>query len=151
MIANITPANATNKTIKWTVSNGTGQASINSGGTLRPIENGVVTVIATASDGSGITGSCTVTITNQKAITGVEEQENKAPWVYQSSGLLIIQTNSYVANHLCSIYSMNGSIMHNEKIYSESLFIDISSYSKGIYIITFQGDQNIAPIKFVVQ
>jgi uncharacterized protein YjdB len=151
MIANITPANATNKTVKWSVTNGTGQASISGGGTLRPIENGVVTVIATASDGSGITGSCTVTITNQKAITGVEEQENKAPWVYQSSGLLIIQTNSYVANHLCSIYSMNGSIMHNEKIYSESLFIDISSYSKGIYIITFQGDQNIAPIKFVVQ
>ena len=65
MIASVSPSDATNKTVTWSVINGTGQATINSSGLLQAVSNGTVTVRATANDGSGVQGSLQVTITNQ--------------------------------------------------------------------------------------
>ncbi len=61
----VLPANASNKSIVWSLNNGTGQASINSSGLVTAIANGTVTAIATANDGSGVSGSLLITITNQ--------------------------------------------------------------------------------------
>ncbi len=63
--ATITPSNATNKTVTWSIQNGTGQASINSTGLITAISNGTVTARATANDGSGVYGTLTITISNQ--------------------------------------------------------------------------------------
>ena len=52
--AAILPANATNKSVTWSLINGTGQATINSSGLVTAISNGTVTARATANDGSGI-------------------------------------------------------------------------------------------------
>ena len=65
MIASVLPSNATNKTVSWSVINGTGQATINSSGILQAVSNGTVTVRATANDGSGVVGSRVITISNQ--------------------------------------------------------------------------------------
>ncbi|HQD54813.1 MAG TPA: Ig-like domain-containing protein, partial [Peptococcaceae bacterium] len=63
MIALITPENATNKTVTWSVVNGTGSATINATtGLLTATGGGTVTVIATANDGSGVTGELELTI-----------------------------------------------------------------------------------------
>jgi len=59
------PSNATNKTVTWSIQNETGQASISTGGLVTAIANGTVTAIATAADGSGITGNLSLTISNQ--------------------------------------------------------------------------------------
>jgi hypothetical protein len=48
MIATVLPANATDKTVTWSVVNGTGQATISATGLLSAIRNGTVTVVATA-------------------------------------------------------------------------------------------------------
>jgi hypothetical protein len=65
MGATILPVDATNKTVTWTVTNGTGKASISAGGLLTAIEDGTVTVYAKSNDGSELTGSKTITISNQ--------------------------------------------------------------------------------------
>jgi hypothetical protein len=65
MEAMIYPANAFNKKLKWTVSNGTGKASINDMGLVTAIADGIVTVTAIAIYGSGIEASAVVTISNQ--------------------------------------------------------------------------------------
>jgi len=65
MIVDILPSNASNKTVTWSVSNGTGQATISASGMLTAVSNGTVTATATANDGSGIYGSLTVNIFNQ--------------------------------------------------------------------------------------
>jgi uncharacterized protein YjdB len=65
IIAAILPANASDTTITWSVVNGTGKASISPGGLLQAISNGTVTVVATANDGSGISDSLLITISNQ--------------------------------------------------------------------------------------
>jgi hypothetical protein len=65
MTAGVFPAEADDTTITWSVHNGTGQATISPAGMLQAVSNGTVTVVATANDGSGVTDSLQVTITNQ--------------------------------------------------------------------------------------
>ena len=62
--ASVSPTNATNKDIIWSVDNNS-IATISSTGLLKPVGNGTVTVSATAQDGSGKVGSKTITISNQ--------------------------------------------------------------------------------------
>ena len=51
--ASVLPSNATNKTVTWSIANGTGEAIINSAGLITAIANGTVTARATANDGQG--------------------------------------------------------------------------------------------------
>jgi hypothetical protein len=59
------PANATYKTVTWSIVNGTGQATINASGLVKAIDNGTVTAVATAKDSSGVYGTLIITISNQ--------------------------------------------------------------------------------------
>ncbi len=70
--ASVLPSNATNKTVTWSITSGSGLATITSTGLITAIDNGTVTVRATANDGSGIYGTLTITITNQAVlVTGI--------------------------------------------------------------------------------
>jgi len=64
MIATVLPTSANNQNVNWSVSNSS-IASINATGVLQALTNGVVTVTATATDGSGVSGSKQITISNQ--------------------------------------------------------------------------------------
>jgi hypothetical protein len=63
MDATVSPADASNKTVTWSVTPVTGNAIINSSGLLTGTAAGTVTVTAMATDGSGISGSTTITVT----------------------------------------------------------------------------------------
>jgi len=65
LTANVLPADATNKTVTWSIVNGTGQSTINTTGLVTAVASGTVTAVATANDGSGVTGTLVITITNQ--------------------------------------------------------------------------------------
>ena len=66
MIATVLPENATEKAVTWSVTNGTGDASITADGLLAAIADGTVTARATSTDGSNISGTMLITISNQK-------------------------------------------------------------------------------------
>ena len=63
MLAAILPLNATVSTVTWSVVNGSGTATISVGGLLTATGAGTVTIIATANDASGVTGSLVITVT----------------------------------------------------------------------------------------
>src|SRR5690606_19802917 len=65
LTATITPTNATNKTVTWSITNETGQATINTTGLVTAVSSGTVTAVATANDGSGVQSSLVITISNQ--------------------------------------------------------------------------------------
>lgn len=69
MSATVSPADADNKKLVWTVINGTGTASISSSGLLTGTAVGTVTVKAATQDVSGISGTKQITITEIK--TGI--------------------------------------------------------------------------------
>jgi hypothetical protein len=74
--ATILPANATNKLLKWSVENITGNGKFDKNGDVFPEKGGVFAVIAEALDGSGIKGRLEVTVDSVPdaagAITGEE-------------------------------------------------------------------------------
>jgi len=59
------PANAGYQFCTWSVENGTGMAIISTDGLLSAIANGIVTVVATAKDGSGVVAKKEITLSNQ--------------------------------------------------------------------------------------
>ncbi|MFZ0281355.1 MAG: Ig-like domain-containing protein, partial [Bacteroidales bacterium] len=64
--ATVQPSNATNKTVTWSITNGSGSASINSTtGLVTATDNGSTTIRATSGDGSGIYGALVIEISNQ--------------------------------------------------------------------------------------
>ena len=63
--ASILPADATTKTVSWSVVDVTGKASISASGLVTAEKDGTVKAVATASDGSDIKGEFTITISNQ--------------------------------------------------------------------------------------
>ncbi len=72
LTATVSPSDATNKTVTWSMVNGTGQATINTTGLVTAVSNGTVTARATANDGSGVVGSLVITISNQVIpVTGI--------------------------------------------------------------------------------
>ncbi|MGB8489762.1 MAG: Ig-like domain-containing protein, partial [Bacteroidales bacterium] len=88
--AAITPSNATNQTVTWSISNGTGQATISSSGLVTAVANGTVTARATANDGSGVYGTLTITISNQIIpVTGITVTgPGGATTIYTDNGTL---------------------------------------------------------------
>jgi len=72
LTATVSPSDATNKSVTWSIINGTGQATINSSGVVTAVSNGTVTARATANDGSGVYGQLVITISNQVIpVTGI--------------------------------------------------------------------------------
>ena len=67
MYATIFPLDSWMESIRWSVLNQSGYASINQSGLLSAITNGTVKVIATTLDGTNISDSLEITISNQKA------------------------------------------------------------------------------------
>lgn len=68
--ATVTPNTATNQSLKWTSSNNN-VATVSSYGLVTAIKAGTATIKAEATDGSGKSATCTVTVTAKRAVTGI--------------------------------------------------------------------------------
>lgn len=66
MAKKVSPSEADNQKVDWTISNGTGEATIDTNGIVTAVSDGTVTVIATAKDGSAVSGKMVITISGNK-------------------------------------------------------------------------------------
>jgi uncharacterized protein YjdB len=151
MVAEVLPELASVQTVKWSVENHTGNASIDENGIVTALSDGWVKAIAAATDGSNASGYCTVRIINQSPVTNLQEKENKEFNVFQSGNKLLI--NSTIKNievGFCSLYTIQGILIHREKVTEETIEIDISFYPPGIYILSLSDGQQVYPLKVVI-
>jgi uncharacterized protein YjdB len=70
MLAVAEPENAEDKSVIWSVQNGTGSAVINTNGVLTATADGTVTVKATSAGNPLVWGSCTISISGQSSSPG---------------------------------------------------------------------------------
>ena len=140
MTANVTPDDASDTTIIWSVINGSGQATITQDGLLQAVANGTVTVVATANDGSGIEATLQVTISNQSTgILSYKQPDYKGRIrVFPNPASDYIQVGGEMEFPLSlRIYNMTGQLVREEKIESGEQHVDVSGLKQGLFIIRF--------------
>lgn len=150
LTAEVIPANASNAAIDWEVENLTGMATIDENGLVKAEADGLVSVVATASDGSGISGYCTVIISNQSLPVYSYDRDNSGYFSYRAAGKLIVDTDNPPDEMFCNVFGYMGVLMHQQKIFRFPAEIDISSFSPGIYIIMLTDGQQSFPLKTVI-
>jgi hypothetical protein len=147
--ATVLPANADDATYTWSVTNGTGTATINAGGILTAITNGTIDVIATANDGSGVTGSATITISNQTI--GIDEKNGLSSGVeiYPNpvkNQLFIDGLNGQINQLVITDYSGKVVLSIND---TNTKNINVSELNQGIYILKISTNKGIATKQFI--
>ena len=144
--ATVLPANATNGTYTWSVTNGTGSATIDANGLLTAVTDGTVTVTATANDASGETASMVVTISNQSV--GVNEASLLTVTMYPNptTGAVIFSSKESIAT--IEIYNLTGQKVSQ---FVNTKTIDISKIPSGIYTATIQTKSGKTALKKLVK
>lgn len=149
MLATVLPACANNTAVTWSVTNGTGSATINSDGLLTPTSSGQVTVVATAQDGSGVSGSLTVIV----VADGINDYSNNSLMIYPSPAYDKLNIESSALINYVEVLSLSGAkIFDVRNVNNMNLVINTSSLSGGLYLIKVHTtDGTVHTSKFVKQ
>ena len=151
--ASVSPYNAGNPAVSWSVVNGTGAASITPSGLLTAISPGTVTVRATSDDGSGVVGTCQITVLKSTAsrtitvdVAGIDKPE-RAVWIdgtaYRDADGLTVNGMQYsveLTNTTAStavVYSYNSLTETDvHKIYPTNMTVWMLKYENDAYTVT---------------
>jgi hypothetical protein len=144
--AQVLPANATDRSITWTITSGLGNASISTDGLVTAIYDGTITVRGTSNDGSGIFGEMTVLISNQESIPdgGYTQIGN----IIVSTSELRVLLNDDYNSWRASLFNFGGRLVSNRYVDSNILIFDVSALSPGIYLIVLSKNDLIATARF---
>jgi hypothetical protein len=132
MSAEVLPAEADYPSVKWSVKNGTGTASIDANGLLSPESAGKVTVIASAVDDSDVSGDLEVTISWAAGISPAVTNRLKVYPNPAADELNVVLTRE---NSTVSIYNSVGTKLEEVQVRGTEHRFDIGGYPPGIYYI----------------
>jgi|GEM_PF-3033200 hypothetical protein len=149
LVVSVIPADASDKSVTWTIVNGTGQANINSSGLVTAVGNGSVTATATANDGSGISGSMVINITNQEIPDGLTSAGSlKPPVITVIHSELRISFHEFSLHRSIQLYNLHGELLFRQPAAADDqLALDISSLSAGFYILVISDDNDQSVFK----
>lgn len=126
LTASILPLEAYIQDVTWSV-NFPDVASIDQNGLLTAHNDGIVTVKATAADGSGVEGSITIEISNQSVDINLTYKDELLIYPNPTKGT--IHFNNY--NCKVELYSMLGTLVRSEHVFNG--IIDINDLPNGVY------------------
>ena len=132
LTAEVYPNEATDKGYRWSSSD-LSVASVSEQGEVTALAKGEAVITATATDGSGVTGTCTVSVTSQM-VTAVAIEDLQSPHPYENNCLDAWQ------------YTLNGAenlnVRFNEQTEMEDGFDYIHLYDKNNKLVgTYTGKQ----------
>lgn len=147
LTALVLPSTAKNKNISWSI-NDTTIATINQTGLVKALKNGNVIVTASATDGSNITASKNITITNQGVGLNKISEKNADVLIYPNpaSDHINIQT-SLIKIHTVYLTDISGKVLYST---NQVLSINIEEYTNGIYILKFETDKGVVFKKLII-
>ena len=146
MVATVLPANADDGSYTWSVTNGTGSASIDANGVLTAITDGTVTVTATANDGSGVTGDAVITLSNQGV--GINEAAaaiNLRAYPNPVNGQLTIEADETI--EAIALIDVTGKTVR--AFSGANNRIDVSTLESGVYLLQVQTAKGIATKRLI--
>ena len=153
LFVNILPANASDKSVKWSLLNeGMTAGTINSSGLLTAKANGQVTVKATATDGSGVSGILDISIENQNTITNTDNMDiRKDPvLILMDLSRILIQLKYKDMFSQIFVYNMTGILVLHNNLSGETFEIDRTNLIPGNYLIVLWGKEERKTIKISI-
>ncbi|TRW26663.1 T9SS type A sorting domain-containing protein [Flavobacterium zepuense] len=142
LVATVTPANATDTTVVWSITAGTGLATVDANGLVTAIANGTVTVTATSANGVTTTFEVVVNIPT----TGLDGLTATKISVYPNPTNGIININAATAVNF-TVYNTLG----QQVTAGKGTTVNLQEVQKGIYMlqITLEGgaSQTVKVIK----
>ncbi|MBN2524266.1 MAG: Ig-like domain-containing protein [Bacteroidales bacterium] len=142
LTATVLPANATNKTVSWSIIEDTGEASISSSGLVTSESPGIVTARATANDGSGIYDDYEITLLN---ITKLDSAEINTGMIFPNPTngdlwyVFVRDSHSDQGKINFKITNLNGEIikvLSQTVLENDIMYLDVSHLFTGIYFLT---------------
>jgi xyloglucan-specific exo-beta-1,4-glucanase len=133
LLATVTPANATNKTVTWSLDN-TGLATLSLTGMLTAKNSGTVRVRATANDGSAVFGELEVTIKSQ-VVTSVAESPDPAFKIYPNPATTVVVIEGVQVINTVEIITTDGRSTGLVGHGSGKTVINVNTLPPGIYIL----------------
>jgi hypothetical protein len=150
--AAVSPANATDQSVTWSIANGTGQATINATGLVTAINNGTVTARATANDGSSVFGSLVITIENQiGSITSTNnsgEKQEPLKIIVTRSEIKILLNDKYIS-WKADLYNLQGKLIRSKFVEGDIFVFDVSLLPSGFYIVMLSSAGNFKVAKVI--
>jgi hypothetical protein len=134
LYTNILPTYASNKNVKWSIQNGTGKATVSSTGLVTAQSIGTVTVIATATDGSGVYGVINLQVT-LKINTGIDDTEQAKIIVTCDSYNVTINVPTDAGYTHASLVNLNGQMIETRPITDDITTLDVSSLPTAVYLV----------------
>jgi len=132
--ATITPNDATNVTVEWSVAEGTGSATIDETGLLTAVSNGTVTIKGTTKDGTNLSDELEITISNQ--ITGIDDIREEMVKVYPNPANELINLElSQNSNYEVEIIDVTGKVLIYKELTENIEQINISELNSGLYFV----------------
>jgi uncharacterized protein YjdB len=147
LTALVLPSTAKNKNISWSI-NDTTIATINQTGLVKALKNGNVIVTASATDGSNIEATKSITIINQGVGLNLISKKNADVLIYPNpaSDHINIQS-SLIKIHKVYLTDISGKVLYST---NQVLSINIEEYTNGIYILKFETDKGVVFKKLII-
>jgi len=143
------PVNITNLTSSansyiWDFGDGSSSILQNPTHTYTQLGSYTITLIALNSNTCSDTVSHIVSVSN----TGITDYPSLNPIIYIDSRNNTLNINNVIKKSIIDIYDINGKILINKTV-ENRIVIDISAFSKGIYILKVSNDKETMQTKFV--
>lgn len=129
---------------KLTQEDGTGSATISDTGLLTAVTDGMVSVKATAIDGSDIYGEFTITI---DVLTNIVDFNDAKISVYPNPVEDVLNISNASGTSI-SIYSITRVCLHKDYLTNDNYSIDLSKFDNGIFILKLTKSGLQKSIKF---
>jgi Leucine-rich repeat (LRR) protein len=148
LYADVLPIDASVKSVTWSVTNGTGQATIDAAGLLTAVADGTVTARARANDGSGVYGSLVITISTATGITSFRDKGDSLKTIVTNNEIRISLTSDLLFWR-ASLINFQGRLLSNKLVVSNIISFDISSLSSGLYFVVLSNGTQRKVVKVI--
>ncbi|MEJ5265826.1 MAG: T9SS type A sorting domain-containing protein [Bacteroidales bacterium] len=135
LTASVSPNDAANKDVKWSIVSGADKATINANGELQGTAAGTVTVKAEAEDGSGVSATITVVVKNQVGVANV----NYLSQIYPNPVTDVLNIKGISSLSKVEVYDVTGKKIRSQyNINSTQTNISFDALPAGLYIVRIQ-------------
>lgn len=144
--AAVAPDDVFNDSVTWSSSDD-GIATVDDYGLVTAMDDGDVTITATATDGSEVAGTIDLNMSNQNVAVSNTSVSKLKMYPNPVEDMLYIQ-NADMGSSL-EIYNIGGQLVKSVNNLDSNTSIDVSELSDGIYVVRAYQDREVKTMKLV--